>query len=137
MQVAVCYCAKPAGHGAGPYCSLAVFEQRCHKDFAKLRVLRQFAAIPAHEASKRANPKSAIARDEQAVRSAGEVLTRRWLPGDSVDAIEAIQAEFAAQPEIPVWRLSHREDGADGEPVPGSPRSVPVLADLQRRVQRQ
>ena len=65
------------------------------------------------------------------------MLTRRWLPGDTANAIEAKQAEFRAQPEIAIGRLGHREDGADGEPVPGSPRSVPVLADIQRWVQRQ
>ena len=136
-------CAQPASRSircaaqyAGPHRSLAVFEQRCHKEFTKLRVLGQLAAIPAYKASKRANPKSAVARDEQTIRSAGEMLTRRGLPGDSVNAIKAKQAEFAAQPEIPIGRLSHREDGAHGEPVPGGPRGMRVLADIQRRVQR-
>ena len=67
---------------AGPHRSFPVFEQRCHKLFAKLRVPGQLAAIPADKAGKRANPKSAVARDEQTVRG-GEMLTRRWLPGDA------------------------------------------------------
>ena len=101
------------------------------------RVLRQLAAYPAKEAGKRANPESAVARDEQTVRRGGELLTGRGLPGDSVNAIETKQAEFAAQPEIAIGRLRHREDGANGEPVPGSPRSVPVLTDIQRGTERQ
>jgi hypothetical protein len=60
-------------------------------------VSNQLATIPGHKASKRANPKSAVARDEQAVDVfVREMLTRRWLPGDAVNAIEAKQAEFPA-----------------------------------------
>src|SRR5271166_3514508 len=91
-----CGSIRCAAHYAGPHRSLAVFEQRCHEEFANLRVLGQLAAAPAHEASKGANPKSAVARDEQTVRILGEVLTCRWLPRDTSNAIEAKQAVFRA-----------------------------------------
>ena len=43
-------------------------------------------------------------------------------------SIEAEQAEFGAEPQIPIGRLGHREDRAHREPVPGCPRGMPVLA---------
>ena len=52
---------------AGPHRSLTVLEQRCHKLSIKLRAPGQLAAVPGYKAGKRANPKSAVARDEQAV----------------------------------------------------------------------
>src|SRR6185369_1690892 len=97
---------------ASPHCSLAVFEQRCNKLSVKLGIPDQLDAIPAYKAGKGADPKCAVARDEQAVRSIRELLTRRGVPGDKANAIEAEQAEFAAQPQIPVGRLGHREDSA-------------------------
>ena len=106
------------------------------KSFANLRVLGQLVAIPAYKAGKGANPKSAVARDEQTIGLVGEMLTRRWLPGESVNSIEAKQAEFTAEPEIPIGSLGYREDRAHGEPVPGGPRRMPVLAHLQRWVER-
>jgi hypothetical protein len=73
-----------------------VLEQRGHKQSIKLGVAGQFAATPGNKAGKRANPKGAIARDEQAKGLVGEILTRRGLPGDTANAIEAEQAEFPA-----------------------------------------
>jgi hypothetical protein len=73
-----------------------VLEQRCHKQSIKLGVAGQLAATPANKASKRANPKSAVARDEQAKGLVGEMLARRGLPGDTANAIEAEQSEFPA-----------------------------------------
>ena len=84
-----CGSIRCAAHYAGPHRSLAIFEQRCHEVFANLRVPGQLPAAPAHEARKRSNPESAVARDEQTVRCALEALTRWWLPGDGVNAIEA------------------------------------------------
>ena len=52
---------------AGPHCSLTVLEQRCHKFPRSSGSGGQLAAIPGREAGKCANPKSAVARDEQAV----------------------------------------------------------------------
>ena len=63
------------------------------------------------------------------------MLTRRWLPGDTANAIEAKQAEFRAEPEIPIGCLGHRVDVAHGEPVPDGPRGVRVLVDVERGVQ--
>ncbi len=62
----------------------------------------------------------------------------RWrLPGDVPDTIEAKQAEFRAQPEITVGRLGNGVDGAFGKAVADLPRRVRVLADVQRRIQRE
>ena len=89
----------------------------------QLRALGQLAAAPGYKAGKRANPESAVARDEQAVDVfVREMLTRGWLPGDTANAIEAEQAEFRAEPEIPIGCLGHRVDVAQGEPVPDGPR---------------
>ena len=76
-------------------------------------------------------------RHEQSVRRVGKLLPRRWLPGDSVKSIEAEQTEFGAEPQIPIGRLGHREDRAHGEPVSGCPRRMPVLADVERRIERE
>lgn len=65
------------------------------------------------------------------------MLARRWLPGNTAHAIETKQAEFRAQPNIPIGRLRHREDSSRGKPVPGSPRGMPVLANIQRGIERQ
>ena len=47
----------------GSHRSITIFDQRCYEEFANLRVLGQLAAIPTYKAGKRANPKSAVARD--------------------------------------------------------------------------
>ena len=75
-------------------------------------------AVPQdHESAKRANPKTAVAGDEQAIDVLiGELLTRRWVPGEKANAIEAKQPEFGSQPEIPIGRLGHRVDVAQGDP---------------------
>ena len=73
----------------------------------KFRVLSQLAVLPTCKPFIGANPKTPIARGEQASNvAAGEMLTRRRLPWDEPNAIEAKQAEFRAQPEITVGRLS-------------------------------
>jgi hypothetical protein len=79
-----------------------VLEERCHQQSIKLGIARQLAATPGNKAGKRANPKDAVARDEQAKRLIGEILTGRGLPRDTANAIEAEQAEFSSQPEIPI-----------------------------------
>src|SRR5271166_3806541 len=89
-----CGSIRCVAHYARPHRSLAVFELRCHEAFANLRVRGELAAIPAYKAGKRANPKRAVARHEQSVGFLGELLTRRWLPGDTSNAIEAKQAVF-------------------------------------------
>ena len=70
-------------------------------DGHNLGIACQFAATPGCKASKRAKQESAVARYEQAIRLAGETLTRGRLPLDSVNAIETKQAELAAQQQIP------------------------------------
>lgn len=66
-----------------------------------------------------------------------EMLTRRWFPADTANAIEANQPEFRSEPEIPVRRLGHRVDVAQGKPVPGGPNGLRVLADIERRSERE
>jgi hypothetical protein len=65
------------------------------------------------------------------------MLTRGWLPWDTANAIEAKQVEFTAEPEIPIGCLGDRVDVAQGKPVPDGPRGVRVLADIERRIQRE
>jgi hypothetical protein len=85
-----------------------ILKQRLNKPSSKLRVLSQLAAIPTCKPFKRANPKSPVARREQAKNIAGgEMLIRWWLPGDSPNTVETKQAEFRTQPEITVGRLNN------------------------------
>jgi hypothetical protein len=89
----------------------------------KLRVVSQLAVLPTCKPFRGANPKTPIARGEQASNiAAGEMLTRRRLPWDAPNAIEAKQAEFRAEPEITVGRLSNRVDDAFEKAVADRPR---------------
>ena len=75
----------------------------------KLRVLSQLAVLPTGQPFVSANPKTSIARGEHASNiGAGEMLARGRLPGDAPNTVEAKQAEFRAEPEITVGRLSNR-----------------------------
>jgi hypothetical protein len=62
------------------------------------------------------------------------MLTRRRLPWNTPNAIEAKQAEFSTEPEIAVACLGNRvrRDDAFEEAVADLPRSVRVLADIER-----
>jgi hypothetical protein len=62
------------------------------------------------------------------------MLTRRRLPWDDPDAIEAKQAEFGTEPEIAIGRLSNCVDDAFEEAVADLPRCVRVLTDVERWV---
>ncbi len=118
-----------------PHCSLSVLEQRFHKLPIKLGVPSQLAAVPGCKAGKGAYPKSAVTRGEQSVDVLiRKMLTRRWLPGDTSNTIEAKQPEFRAEPEVSVARLGNGVDIAFEEAVPGGPRGVRVLTDIQRWV---
>ena len=64
------------------------------------------------------------------------MLIWRRLPKDIPDAIEAIQAECSAQPEITVGSLCDGENGALGKSISDFPGRVCVLADIERRAQR-
>ena len=122
---------------AGPHRSVAVFEQGCHEDLVELRIVGQLGAIPANKTREGADPERSIARHQQAVGFVGELLTCGRLPASEVKAIETKQSEFPAEPQIAVGCLGHREDGAQRVSVPDGPRGVRVLADLQRRVERE
>jgi hypothetical protein len=63
---------------------------------------------------------------------AGELLTRWGLPWDAPNTIEAKQAEFRAEPEITVGRLSNRIDAPFEKSFADRPRSVRVLVDVER-----
>ena len=103
----------------------------------ELRTPGQLAAPPGYKAGIRANPESAVARNEQAVdvvcRADADPQRLPWAPSN---AIEAEQTEFCAQPEISVGCLGHCIDVALEEPIPDGPCAMRVLADLQRWVQR-
>ena len=96
--------------------------------------MSQLAVLPTCKPFRSADPKTPVARDEQASNiAAGEMLTRWRLPWDAPNAIEAKQAEFRAQPEITVGRLGNRGDRAFEKAVADRPRGVRVLIDVERR----
>ena len=93
---------------AGPYRSFTILKERRNNLSGKLRVVSQLAVLPTCKPMISANPKTPIARGEQASNIvAGEMLTRWRLPWDAPNAIEAKQTEFRAEPEITVGRLSN------------------------------
>src|SRR5262249_46900375 len=113
-----------------------ILEQRQSKTVAKLRVGSEFVILPTGEALGGAYPERTVARhDKPRNRAGSKMLVRRWLPGDVADTIEAVQAEFHAQPKIAVGRLSDSPDRASGKALPALPCRVSVLAEVQRRVQ--
>jgi hypothetical protein len=65
------------------------------------------------------------------------MLIRRRLPRHVPDTVEAKQAEFRAQPEITVGRLSNGLDCPFGKALADLPSRVRVLTDIQRRIQRE
>jgi hypothetical protein len=58
-------------------------------------------------------------------------------PWNIPDTIESKQAEFRTQPKVSVLRLSNCDDCTLGKTPADWPRRVCVLADVQRRVQRE
>src|SRR6185295_1073828 len=140
LRAAASYRAEPASaiERRRPHRSLTVFEQRCYELVVERRRLDKPAVPQDYESGKRANPQTAIACDEQAIDVLiGELLTRRWLPGEKANAIEAKQPEFGPEPEIPIGCLGHGVDVAQRKPVPNRPRVVRVLADPQRWAPRE
>jgi hypothetical protein len=65
------------------------------------------------------------------------MLTGRWFPADTANAIEAEQAEFRAEPEIPIGCLGNRVNGPLEKPVPNGPRVMRVLGDVEGWIQRE
>src|SRR5262249_24333050 len=76
---------------ADPYCALASLEDWSSNGLArKLGVRGQPTILPTCDSFRRADPKSPIARGEQAENAVGrEMLARRRLPGDGPHTIEA------------------------------------------------
>src|SRR5689334_19932697 len=65
-------------------------------------------------------------------------LIRRRLPLDGPDAIDTQQAGSAGgQPEISVRRLCDALNRSFGETIAIFPRGMPILADIQRGIQRE
>jgi hypothetical protein len=101
----------------------------------KLRVLNQLAVLPTGNSISAANPNAPIAPGEEASnRSAREMLTCRRLPWDGSNAIESKQAEFGAEPEKTVRRLSNCVDAAFEKAFADRPRLVRVLINVERWV---
>ena len=140
LTAAASDCAEPGvqtsiAPRAGPDGPLVVFEQRTDPFSIEFRMADQPDAIPGYKAREGADPKSAVAGAEQPeYEPIRQLLPPRWLPGHSVNTIESEQAEFTAEPEIPVRCLGHRKDVARKETIPEDPRRVAVLADLERRI---
>ncbi len=68
----------------------------------------QLAILPTGKPFFGAYPKTSIPRREQTSNIATREMLTLWrLPRDAPNTIEAKQAEFRAEPEITVWRLSN------------------------------
>ena len=106
LDAAAVKCAEPPRRSrlpAGPHRSITILKERVDTQSGELRVAGEVAAVPTRKPFSSANPKTAVARGEQASNvAAGQMLTGRRLPRDVPDAIESKQAEFRAQPKIPV-----------------------------------
>src|SRR4029453_12833453 len=99
-----------------PYRSFAILEQRFNNLPIKFRVVSQLAVLPACKAVEGADPQTSVARALHASDIAvGEMLPRGWLPRVGPHAIEAKQAKFGAQPEIPIGRLCNRANESLGK----------------------
>ena len=121
-----------------PYRAVTILEELHDFLSGKLRVLSQPPVLPTGQSFTSTDPKSAIARGEQAGNLAGGEMLIRWrLPEDSSDPIEANEGVLSSQPEIAVGRLGNRGDGAFGKALADLPRRVRVLADVERRIQRE
>ena len=101
------------------------------------RIFRQFAVLPTSKPLVCTNPQGAVARNQKGVDPiAGQLRTVRRLPVDGLHSIEAEQAGFRAQPQITIGRLRDCKDGSCRETLANRPRSVRVLVDVERGVQR-
>jgi hypothetical protein len=121
-----------------PYRAFAILEKLGDHPVPQLRGAREPAPAPTTEPFQRADPESPIARGKQAGDEVGgELLILGRLPGDGPDAIETKEAELRAQPKVAVRRLSDRGDRSLGKTLPDLPRRVRVLADVQRRIERE
>jgi hypothetical protein len=61
------------------------------------------------------------------------MLTHWRLPWDAPNTVEAKQAEFGAEPEITIGRLSNRSDDAFEKAFADGPRRMRVLIDVETR----
>ena len=92
---------------ANPDGAFAILKKVVDKLSRKFRVMRQSAILPARKPFVAANPKTPIASGQEASNlNAWEMLALWRLPRYAPNAIEAEQAEFGAEPEITVGRLS-------------------------------
>src|SRR5262249_37598156 len=74
---------------SSPYGAFMIFQQRDNYLSSKLRVLSQLAVLPTCQSVPGANPKRAVAGDEQFPNLTGWKMLVGWrLPGDSPDPIE-------------------------------------------------
>ena len=102
---------------------------------SQFRVVSQLAVLPTCKPFSGANPKTPIPGSEHASYiGAREMLARGRLPGDALNAIEAKQAEFRAEPKVTVRCLSNRVDDGFEKAVANGPCVVSVLIDVERRV---
>src|SRR5690242_14570795 len=91
--------------------------------------------LPTHKARRGADPKAAIARDQQLSNIAAlKRCTRQRQPGSFAEPIEPQEAEFRPQPKITVRCLSDCLDRAIEEAVTDRPGGMRVLAEVQRRI---
>src|SRR5262249_13581017 len=98
MDTAILNRAEPSSwkaYHAGPYRAFPILMERHNNLPSKLRVLSEFAALATCKAFKGPDPKSPVARGEQAPDIAGREVLIWWrLPRDVPDTIETKQPEF-------------------------------------------
>ena len=127
-----------ASDGADPHGAVTVLEHGRHEHFVELMEPGEAAVTPAGQAFKRADPEGAVTCAEQTVDARdGRLLASRRLPPYEPDAVEMKESGPAPEPQVAVGCLGHRENAVQREPVADRPRRVRVLADLERRIQRE
>src|SRR5215469_318782 len=121
---------------ADPNCAITILEQAHDPLAVQLRVSCELPVFETREPLLGSNPERSIAGNEQGSdQLAGKSLTGWRLPFRKPSAIRTHQAKFRAQPQIAVRRLCNRENYAFCEPVADLPRSMGVLADVERRIE--
>src|SRR5262249_32132290 len=129
---------KPSTYGGpDPDRSIAILRGRKNNLSGKFQVLRELAVFPTGEPLQGANPQSPVECNQQAGDVSRWELPLLRLPRHSPDAVEPEEAELRAEPEVAIGCLSDRVDRAAKEPVANPPRGVRVLAEVQRRIERE
>ena len=96
----------------------------------------KLAVFPTCKTLVHTDPKRSITGGEQIARFvAWQMLARRRLPGNAANAIKPAHSAFGCEPEISILCLNDRVCRVVGNAFADFPRSVRVLADVERRIE--